>query len=169
MRKMLIVFISMMILVSCSPESKIKNLKNPESASEYYDNVSQLYSFAADLYSTSYEKLRSIKIKSSSYDEFIEKSEKISNSVDDSLMVYYDVMMEQLQYSIATNIDPRDRVLSSLESKEREVSKAEEKYNWILTDNSHVGNETSLKFAEAAFNLGQAAEEMKRITELLGE
>jgi hypothetical protein len=144
-------------------------MKNPESTSEYYDNLTELYSYAIDLYGTGYEKLRNIKVKSSSYTDFIAESKKTRDSVNDALELYYEEYMKQLQYSIATDLDPFGRVLTSLESKEREVDRAEEKYNWILSDKAHVGNEQSLKFAESAFDLEQSTEEMVRLKELLGE
>lgn len=170
MKKVIIMIVlSLLVLASCSPESNLRNMKNPASVSEYYDNLSRLYSFAIDQYNSGYEKLRKLKINCSSYDEFAKKSLDISASVNESLMVYYKALSGQLQYSIATGLDPFDRVLKSLDSEKTAADQAKEKYGWILSDKAHVGNEQSLRFAEAAFDLDQSAKEIMRLNTLIGK
>ena len=51
----------------------------------------------------------------------------------------------------------------------QEVEMAKEKYNWILTEKNNVGSEQGLNFAESVFAFTQSAEELKRLTELIGD
>ena len=164
-----ITIIFFIFLVGCTQKSRIENLPKPKTISTYYDNISSSYTYGISIYEEGYEKLRKIKIKSSSHEEFLDRAMKVQSSVDDSLLVYYDAMEEQLRYSIATNLDPQCKVLNSLEDLENKMEMAEEKFEWIYSEKIPVGNESSLKLAELAFRLKQSSSEIQRINALLGK
>lgn len=177
MKKKLVFLSLIVILASCYfilPKSSfqkvvIENLSKPKDSTTYYNNLEKIYSYGLLAYEETYKELRKAKIESEDYTEFAKKAWDIQGKLTKKNLIYYDVYIEQLKYAKAMTIDPSSRIINALSSNAREIEKAKEKNDWLISSKDGIGNESSFNMSEATFEFLQTSEEVNRLNKLLND